>query len=126
MQVLRSPPRFGLQLQNNCITSDYGYVPFIVITISSCPPSGRITGFVTRETRRVQIMEQGCTRVYLRVCIAQYFVLCVVFCKYLLVFFLLVITLPVLLDLRLLITILVSSIFVLTVYEYKEMRKPLQ
>jgi hypothetical protein len=71
-------------------------------------------------------MEQGCTRVYLRVRIAQYFVLCVVFCKYLLVFFLLVISLYVPLDLRLLITILVSSIFVLTVYEYKEMRKPLQ
>jgi hypothetical protein len=65
-------------------------------------------------------------RTDVRVCSVQYFVLCVVLCKYLLVFFLLVITLPVLLDLRLLITILVSSIFVLTVYEYKEMRKPLQ
>jgi len=35
-------------LQNFCVTNDYEYVLFVVITIRSFPHSKLITGFVTR------------------------------------------------------------------------------
>jgi hypothetical protein len=43
---------------NTCITDDHRYVPLVVNTSRSFPHSWRITGFVTRSTRRVSIVEQ--------------------------------------------------------------------
>jgi hypothetical protein len=40
------------------LTFDHGYVPFVVITILSFPPLWFITGFVTRVTRRMLLVEQ--------------------------------------------------------------------
>ena len=40
-----------------CVTNDHGYVP-LVNTSRSFPHSRRITGFVTRLTRRVPLVEQ--------------------------------------------------------------------
>ena len=42
-----------------CVTTDHGYVPFVVITIRSFPHSWLITGSVTRVPRRVPHVEQG-------------------------------------------------------------------
>ena len=41
-----------------CVTNDYEYVPFVVITIWSFPRSWFLSGFVTRVTRRVPLVEQ--------------------------------------------------------------------
>jgi hypothetical protein len=49
---------FGWPLWNICVTNDYGYVPFVVITFRSFPHSWLITGFLTRLTRRVPLVEQ--------------------------------------------------------------------
>ena len=57
-KVLRSPPRPGWPLWNICVTNDHGYVPLVVNTSRSFPRSCRITGFVTRLTRRVSLVEQ--------------------------------------------------------------------
>ena len=57
-KVLRSPPRLGWPLWNICVTNDHGYVPLVVNTSRSFPRSWLITGFVTRLTRRVSLMEQ--------------------------------------------------------------------
>jgi hypothetical protein len=45
-------------LQNICVTNDHGYGPLVVSTSWSFPRSWLITGFVTRLTRRVSLVEQ--------------------------------------------------------------------
>jgi hypothetical protein len=57
--MLRSPPWLGWPLWNKCVTNDHGYVPLVVNTSLSFPHSRLITGFVTRLTRRVPLVEQG-------------------------------------------------------------------
>jgi hypothetical protein len=57
-KVLRSPPRHGWPLGNICVTNDHGYVPLVVNTSRYFPRSWLITGFVTRLTRRVSLVEQ--------------------------------------------------------------------
>ena len=58
-KVLRSPPWLGWPLWNICcITNDHGYVPLVVNTSRFFPHSRLITGFVTRLTRRVSLVEQ--------------------------------------------------------------------
>ena len=42
----------------NCVTNDNGYVPLVVNTSRSFPHSWLITGFVTRLTWRVPLVEQ--------------------------------------------------------------------
>ena len=56
--VLRSPPQLGWLLWNICVTNDHRYVPLVVSTSRSFPHSWLITGFVTRLTRRVSLVEQ--------------------------------------------------------------------
>jgi len=56
--MLRSPPWLGWPLWNICVTNDHGYVPLVVNTSRSFPHSRLITGFVTRLTRRVPLVEQ--------------------------------------------------------------------
>ena len=53
--VLWSPP---WPLWNMCVTNDHGYVPLVVNTSWSFPYAWLITGFVTRVTRRVSLVEQ--------------------------------------------------------------------
>ena len=43
---------------NICVTHDHGYVPLVVDTSRSFPHSWLITGFVTKLTRPVPLMEQ--------------------------------------------------------------------
>jgi len=43
---------------NICVINDHGYVPFVVSTSRSFPYSSLITGFVTRLTRWVPLVEQ--------------------------------------------------------------------
>jgi hypothetical protein len=57
-ESLRSPPWHGWPLWNICVTNDHGYVPLVVNTSRSFPHSQLITGFVTRLTRRVPLVEQ--------------------------------------------------------------------
>jgi hypothetical protein len=45
--------RYGI-----CFTNDHGYVPIVVITISSFPHSLLIARFVTRVTQWVSLVEQ--------------------------------------------------------------------
>jgi hypothetical protein len=40
------------------VSNDHGYVPFVVNTFRSFPHSWLITGFVTRLTRRLSLVEQ--------------------------------------------------------------------
>ena len=47
------------QLWNICVTNDRGYAPFVVNTSRFFPHSWLISGFVTRLTRRVPLVEQG-------------------------------------------------------------------
>ena len=56
-KVLRSPPRLGWPLWIICVTYDHGYVPLVVNTSRSSPRSWLITGFVTRLTRHVSLVE---------------------------------------------------------------------
>ena len=58
--MLRSPPWLicSWPLWNTCVTNDHGYVPLVVNTSRSFPHSRLITGFVTRLTRRVPLVEQ--------------------------------------------------------------------
>jgi hypothetical protein len=53
-----SPSWLGWPLWNICVTNDHGYVPLVVNTSRSFPHSRLITGFVTRLTRRVPLVEQ--------------------------------------------------------------------
>jgi len=57
-KILRSPPWLGWPLWNICVTNDQGYVPLFLNTSLFFPHSWLITGFVTRLTRRVPLMEQ--------------------------------------------------------------------
>ena len=56
--ILRSPPWLGWPLWNICVINDRGYVSLVENTSRSFPHSWLITGFVTRLTRRVALMEQ--------------------------------------------------------------------
>jgi hypothetical protein len=53
-----SVPWFSWPLWNICVRNDHVYVPLVVNTSRSVPHSRIITGFVTRLTRRVLIVEQ--------------------------------------------------------------------
>ena len=55
---LKSSLRKYYSLWNICVTNDHGYVPLVVSTSRSFPHSPLITGFVTRLTRRVPLVEQ--------------------------------------------------------------------
>ena len=57
-KILRSPPWLRWPLWNICVTNDHWYVPLVVNTSRSFPHSRLITGFVTRLTRRVPLVEQ--------------------------------------------------------------------
>ena len=57
-KILRSPPWLDWPLWNICVTHDHAYVPLVVNTSRSFPLSRLITGFVTRLTRRVPLVEQ--------------------------------------------------------------------
>ena len=56
--VLRSPPWLCWPLWNICATHDHEYVPLVANTSRSFPRSWFITGFVTRLTLRVSLVEQ--------------------------------------------------------------------
>ena len=56
-QVLRSLPWLGWPIWNICVTNDHGYVPLVVNTSLFFPHSWLITGFVTRLTWRVPLVE---------------------------------------------------------------------
>ena len=57
--VLRCPFSFDLVDRYGIpVTNDHGYVPLVVNTSRSFPHSRLITGFVTRLTRRMPLMEQ--------------------------------------------------------------------
>ena len=47
-----------INLWNICVTNDHGYVPFAVNTSRSFPHLRLITGFATRLTRLVPLVEQ--------------------------------------------------------------------
>jgi len=47
-----------VNLWNICVTNDHGYVPLVVNPSRSFPHSRLVTGFVTRLTRRVPLVEQ--------------------------------------------------------------------
>jgi hypothetical protein len=55
---LQSPPWLSWPLWNICVTNNHRYVPLVVNTSRSFPHSRLITGFVTRLTRRVPLVEQ--------------------------------------------------------------------
>jgi hypothetical protein len=48
----------GWPLWNVCVTNDHGYVLLVVSTSRSFPRSWFITGFVTRLTRRVPLVDR--------------------------------------------------------------------
>ena len=54
----RHAPWLGWPLWNICVTNDHRYVPLVASTSRSFPHSWLITGFVTRLTRRVPLVEQ--------------------------------------------------------------------
>jgi hypothetical protein len=57
-KILRSPPWLGWLLWNICVTNDRRYVPLVVNTSRFFLHSRLITGFVTRLTQRVPLVEQ--------------------------------------------------------------------
>ena len=57
-KTLRSPPWLDWPLWDICVTNDHGYVTLVVNTSRSFPHSWLITGFVTRLTGRVPLVEQ--------------------------------------------------------------------
>jgi hypothetical protein len=57
-KILRSPQWLGWALWNICVTNDHGYVPLVVNNSRSFPHSRFITGFVTRLTLRVSLVDQ--------------------------------------------------------------------
>jgi hypothetical protein len=57
-KMLRLPPWIGWPLWNICVTNVHGYIPLVVSTSRSFPHSRLITGFVTRLTRRMPLVEQ--------------------------------------------------------------------
>jgi len=48
-----------LTVMDICVTNDHGYVPLVVSTSRSFPHSWLITGFVTRLTRQMPLVEQA-------------------------------------------------------------------
>jgi hypothetical protein len=75
-------------LWNICVTNDHGYVPLVINTSRSFPHSWLITGFVTRLTRRMPLMEQklptlpehlSSPQILSRVCVIRSLVLYVCF-----------------------------------------------
>jgi len=81
---------YGWQLRSICVTNDHGYVPFVVITIWTFPHSWLITGFVSRETWRVPLVEHdlltlkehmSASLVFSGDRVARSWVFYVVFCK---------------------------------------------
>ena len=107
-------------LWNICVTNDHGYVPLVVNTSRSFPHSWLITGFVTRLTRRVPLVDQelpilpehtSAPPVFSGVRVTRSLVLCV-FCRSLFVllsFFFWPLCCLFFFDIRILITTLVSS-----------------
>ena len=57
-KILLSPPWLDWPLWNICVKHDHAYVPLVVNTSRFFPHSRLITGFVTRLTRRVPLVEQ--------------------------------------------------------------------
>ena len=57
-KIIRSPPWLGWPLWNICVNNDHGYVLLVANTSRFFPHSRFITGFVTRLTRRVPLVEQ--------------------------------------------------------------------
>ena len=57
-KVLHLPPWLGWPLRNICVTNDHGYVPLVINTSQSFPHSWLISGFVTRLTWQVPLVEQ--------------------------------------------------------------------
>jgi len=79
---------YGWPMWNICVTNDNGYVPLVVNTSRSFPYSSLITGFVSRLTRRVLLVEQerftlpehlSEPPVFSGVHVTQFFILCVCF-----------------------------------------------
>jgi hypothetical protein len=56
--VLRSPPWLGWSQWDICGTNDHGYVPLVINTSLSFPHAWLITGWTTRITRRVALVEK--------------------------------------------------------------------
>ena len=118
-KTLRSPPWLGWPLWNICVTNDHRYVPLVNIS-QSFPHSWLITGFVTRLTRRVPLVEQelltlpghaSSPPVFSGVRVARSLVFCVMFCRLLFVilsFFIWPLCCLFFFDLRILITPLAS------------------
>jgi hypothetical protein len=50
--------RYGIQKKCICVTNDHKYVPLVVNTSRSFPRSRLITGFVTRLTQQVLLLEE--------------------------------------------------------------------
>ena len=87
LKVLRSLPWLGWPLWNICFTNDHGYIPLVVNTSRSFPYSWCITGFVTRLTRRVLLMEQELFTLPEHLSLPQVFsVFMCMFCRSLFVF----------------------------------------
>ena len=116
--LLRSPPWLGWALWNICVTSNHGHVAFVAITSRSFPHSWHMTGFVTRLTRRVLLVEQerptlpehmSSSSRFSGVRVTRYLVLCVCFVDRYLSFFLWPLCCLFFFDIRILITHLVSS-----------------
>jgi hypothetical protein len=120
-KVLRSSPWPGWPLWNICATNDHGYVPLVVNTSRYFPHSWLITGFVTRLTRRLQLVEQelptlpehlSSPSVFTGVRVTRYLVLCACFvnrCWSFCIFFVWPLCCLSFFELRILITPLVSS-----------------
>ena len=90
-----------------CVTNDHGYVPLDVNTFRSIPHSILITGFVTRLTRRVSLVEQELpiipehlspTPVFSGVRVTRSLVLCVSFVDRCLSFNFVLLLLPIMLS----------------------------
>ena len=89
------------------VTNEHEFVPLLVSTSRSFPHSWHITGFVTRVTRRVSLVEQELLTLleylssppfFSEVHVARSLFFCVVFCRSLSVLFRLAIVLSVLLQ----------------------------
>jgi hypothetical protein len=100
-----SPPWLGWPLWHIYVTNDHVYVPLVINTFRSFPHTWLITGFVTRSTRRVSLVEQelltlpehlSSPPVFVGSCNSIFSFMCM-FCRSLFVLFLLVIMLSVLL-----------------------------
>jgi hypothetical protein len=67
-------------LWNICITNDHGYVPLVVNISRSFPHSRLITGFVTRLTRWVPLVEQELLTLPEHLCYSSFSFMCM-FCR---------------------------------------------